>query len=68
MDMCVNTSSDFENFNEFFIRRLTKEARPINKDKNVLISPGDGRLMAYTNIDINKLIQVKGITYSLSEF
>ena len=67
MDMCVNTSSNFENFNEFFIRRLTKEARPINKDKNVLISPGDGRLMAYTNIDINKLIQVKGITYSLSE-
>ena len=67
MDMCVNTSSDFENFNEFFIRRLTKEARPINQDKNVLISPGDGRLMAYTNIDINKLIQVKGITYSLSE-
>ena len=67
MDMCVNTSSDFENFNEFFIRRLTKEARPINKDKNVLISPGDGRLMAYTNIDINKLLVVTFTNAAASE-
>ena len=59
--------SDFKSFNDFFIRKLTPEARPINKDKNILISPGDGRLLAYTNIDINSLIQVKGITYSLSE-
>lgn len=67
MDMCTTLSSDFKNFNDFFIRKLTKEARPINTNKNILISPGDGRLMAYTNIDINQLIQVKGITYSLSE-
>lgn len=59
--------SDFKSFNDFFIRKLTPESRPINKDKNILISPGDGRLLAYTNIDINSLIQVKGITYSLSE-
>ena len=67
MDMCTTLPSDFKNFNDFFIRKLTKEARPINTNKNILISPGDGRLMAYTNIDINQLIQVKGITYSLSE-
>ncbi len=66
-DIFTNDPSDFKSFNDFFIRKLTPEARPINKDKNILISPGDGRLLAYTNIDINSLIQVKGITYSLSE-
>ncbi|WP_196001760.1 phosphatidylserine decarboxylase [Clostridium sp. 1001271B_151109_B4] len=67
MDMCPTIPADFKSFNDFFIRKLTREARPINTNKNILISPGDGRLMAYTNIDINELIQVKGITYSLSE-
>ena len=67
MNHCINTTSDFNNFNEFFIRQLTPEARPIDFNKDVLISPGDGRLMAYTNIDMNNLVQVKGITYSLSE-
>ena len=63
----INDPSDFKSFNDVFIRKLIPEARPINKEKNILISPGDGRLLAYTNIDINSLIQVKGITYSLSE-
>ena len=67
MTQCVNSESDFNNFNDFFIRQLTADARPIDMDKTSLISPGDGRLMAFTNIDINKLVQVKGLTYSLSE-
>lgn len=67
MDICTTDPSDFKSFNDFFVRKLTKESRPINKDKNILISPGDGRLLAYTNISINDLVQVKGINYSLSE-
>lgn len=67
MDMCVTDPSDFKSFNDFFTRKLTKEARPINKDKNILISPGDGRLFAYTDISIDNIIQVKNISYSLSE-
>lgn len=58
---------DFTCFNDFFIRKLKPEARPINSDKNVLISPCDGRLLAYNNIDINNLVQIKDITYSLEE-
>ena len=67
MTQCVNSKSDFSNFNDFFIRQLTADARPIDRDKTSLISPGDGRLMAFTNIDMNELVQVKGLTYSLSE-
>ncbi|MTK13637.1 MAG: phosphatidylserine decarboxylase [Clostridiaceae bacterium] len=61
------SAAEFESFNDFFTRKLKKEARPIDTDINSLISPGDGRLLAYENIDLNKLVQVKGFTYSLGK-
>lgn len=67
MSICENSIEDFNNFNDFFARKLLPSARPINMDSNALISPGDGRLSAYDNIDLNKLVQVKGLTYSLEE-
>lgn len=57
----------FESFNDFFTRKLVKAARPINNILKTLISPGDGRLLAYENIDLNKLVQIKGYTYSLNK-
>lgn len=62
-----NPVDSFGSFNEFFFRKLKNSARPIDKDKNILISPGDGRLSAYENIDINQLVQIKGFTYTLKE-
>lgn len=59
--------SKYNNFNDFFTRELTEKARPIDPNPDVLISPADGRLLAYDNIDINNLVQVKGFTYSLKE-
>lgn len=67
MNISSNSTADFKSFNDFFIRSLKKDARPIDNDSNILISPGDGRLFAYENISINNLIQVKDIHYSLSE-
>lgn len=67
MEISSNNLDDFKNFNDFFVRNLKKESRPITNDKNILISPGDGRLFAYENISVDNLIQVKGIHYSLSE-
>ena len=67
MNIANNTIDDFKNFNDFFIRTLKENSRPIDLNKTSLISPGDGRLFAYENISIDKLIQVKNIHYSLSE-
>lgn len=67
MDMAIKDATDFSSFNDFFIRELNSDARPIDINPEILISPGDGRLFAYNNISMNKLVQVKGITYSLSE-
>lgn len=59
--------NEFKSFNDFFARTLKSEARPISKNSSVVISPCDGRLLAYTNININNLVQVKNLTYSLKE-
>ncbi|MFD3155334.1 phosphatidylserine decarboxylase [Haloimpatiens sp. FM7330] len=67
IDMSMYEKSNFKCFNDFFIRKLTKNSRPIPKDKNILISPCDGKVLAYNNIDINNLIQIKNITYKLSD-
>jgi phosphatidylserine decarboxylase len=67
MSMSKKKIDEFTSFNDFFTRELTPEARPINKNKNVLISPGDGRITAYENIDLDNIVQIKGLTYSLKE-
>ena len=67
MNLSVKKINEFKSFNDFFIRKLNSEARPINNNPNVLISPGDGRITAYENIDLDNLVQIKGITYSLRE-
>jgi len=60
-----NQIKDFKSFNDFFIRKLKIESRPLALDQNIFISSGDGRLFAYENINLNNLIQIKGITYNL---
>lgn len=58
---------EFKSFNDFFTRKLKKESRPIDYATESLISPGDGKLSAYENIDLNKIVNIKGGTYSLGE-
>lgn len=67
MSIATKKTEEFTSFNDFFIRTLKEDARPIDLNPTQLISPGDGRLLAYSNISINDVVQVKGITYSLSE-
>ena len=67
MSIYSNTYDQYLSFNEFFIRSLKPGARIIDKNYNILISPCDGKISAYENIDINKLVQIKGFTYSLKE-
>lgn len=67
IDDLESKTEDFRCFNDFFSRKLKTSSRPITRDNDVLISPGDGRLLAYEKITPNKLVQIKGITYRLSE-
>jgi phosphatidylserine decarboxylase len=69
LDMTITEKEHqhFTSFNDFFYRKLKPHARPIDMDKNSVVSLGDGKLYAYENIDLEKLVQVKGFTYSLRE-
>ncbi|KAJ50813.1 phosphatidylserine decarboxylase [Clostridium tetanomorphum] len=67
MDEAIIPINGFESFNNFFTRKVKPSSRPIDLNKNIFISPGDGRLSAYENIDLNKIVQIKGLYYSLDE-
>lgn len=61
----IENSQSYKTFNHFFTRELKPEARPIAEDKNIFVSPADGRISAWENIDPDALVQVKGINYTL---
>lgn len=53
---------DFNSFNDFFIRKLKPEKRPIDKDPNRIAAPADGRYLVYPKF--NRFF-VKGQEFSL---
>ena len=53
----------FTSFNDFFIRKLKPEVRPIHK--NQIIAPADGRYLAFARYHGQNDIFVKGKTFSL---
>jgi phosphatidylserine decarboxylase len=55
----------FASFNDFFTRQLKEGARPFSTDKPCLLSPVDGRLLVYDEIDSQSCVAVKGIDSSL---
>lgn len=67
MSESLKSEHEFNNFNDFFTRQLKDDARVIDTSKTALITPGDGRLLAFENIKLDNIIQVKGFTYSLAE-
>ncbi len=67
MKECVNNFEDFSSFNDFFARKLKTDARSFDKPADKLLSPGDGRLQAWNDINYKDIIQIKGMNYSLSE-
>lgn len=67
MSITEKAEDEFNSFNDFFTRKLKPYARPFSNEKNILISPADGRLLAHENIDLNNIMQIKGINYSLNE-
>lgn len=55
----------YRTFNEFFVRSMRNEVRPIDKDPNILVLPADGIISHIGVIDSNQILQAKGHKYSL---
>ncbi|MBI5894904.1 MAG: phosphatidylserine decarboxylase, partial [Desulfobacterales bacterium] len=56
----------FASFNDFFIRRLTPTARPVDSDPRALIAPADSRLQVFT-IENNLRLTIKGASMTLPQ-
>ncbi|MBK4765006.1 MAG: phosphatidylserine decarboxylase [Pantoea sp. Brub] len=59
--------SNYLTFNNFFIRYLKKDVRPIDLNINVITAPADGQISQFGNINYNQLIQAKQYYYTLNE-
>ena len=65
MSNYLSPENGFNSFNEFFIRKIKAEVRPIGKG---IVSPADGKILAYQNIKDLEKIYIKGSKFSLNEF
>lgn len=55
----------YPNLAAFFYRTLKPGARPLHPDPHVLLSPSDGKVLQYGQIQGGDIEQVKGMTYSI---
>jgi phosphatidylserine decarboxylase len=66
-DVKNDVPAGFASFNDFFIRELVPEARPIDTGVNSIVSPVDGTVSIAAAIRGDSIIQAKGIDYSLDD-
>ena len=57
--------SDYSSFNDFFTRELKPGVRPFPAGERVIACPADGTVSQSGRIAANRLLQAKGIGYSL---
>ena len=58
---------DFATFNDFFIRELKQGSRPVDPDPRAIVSPADGTLSQAGAVHGNRILQAKGIDYTLED-
>ncbi len=58
---------NYKNFNAFFTRALSDGARPIVEGDNTIACPADGAISQLGNIELGRIFQAKGQSYSLVE-
>jgi phosphatidylserine decarboxylase len=59
---------DYSSFNDFFIRKIKHEYRKIDPDPFTVVSPADGKILAYDKLDKGLHFIAKGHDFSLPEF
>lgn len=67
-DAIRSDTSQYDTFNEFFTRELKPDARPIDTSTSSIVSPCDGRISLFGNIDKQTLLQAKGKHFTLADF
>ncbi|WP_439214061.1 archaetidylserine decarboxylase [Duffyella gerundensis] len=58
-------TASYRTFNDFFVRPLKDDARPVDTDPNLLVLPCDGAISQLGHIDDDNIFQAKGHYYTL---
>jgi phosphatidylserine decarboxylase len=67
IDMSIAQKQEFNSFNDFFTRKLKNNARPVDTNSTVAVSPADGKVLAYANISHGDFI-IKGTRFNVFSF
>lgn len=63
----IQNPESFKTFNEFFIRKLKPECRPMASDNQIIVSPVDGCVRQLGKIEKGKIFNAKGFPFTLYE-
>lgn len=64
-DAVIQNTAEFEHFNAFFTRELKAGARPIAS--NAIVSPADGKVSQSGAVREGRVVQAKGMDFSVEE-
>jgi len=67
VDMSTAEKQEFNSFNDFFTRKLKNNARPVDSDSTVSVSPADGKVLAFADISNSDFI-IKGYRFDVLSF
>ncbi|HON16259.1 MAG TPA: archaetidylserine decarboxylase [Spirochaetota bacterium] len=67
IEEAVIPEKGFRNLNEFFTRKLKEGVRPIDNQKNSVVATTDSRVDQFGDITEDKILQAKGISYSVRD-
>jgi phosphatidylserine decarboxylase len=62
----IPDASAYPTFNAFFTRELRPGSRPLASGDDTVVSPVDGRLTEFGTLDRDRLLQAKGMSYTLT--
>lgn len=67
VDLTDARETRFPSLHAAFVRALRPGARPVAGDPAILVSPSDAILGAHGRIEAGRLLQIKGLSYSLAD-
>jgi phosphatidylserine decarboxylase len=67
LDLSEAKKTSFRSLHDCFVRELKDGARPVDPDPGVMVSPCDAIVGACGRIEDTRLLQIKGLSYTLED-
>lgn len=68
MAEALRSVDEYTSFNDFFMRELQPGARPVDSDPDAIVSPADGKVLAFGGLQGLDSFFVKGQSFSMDKF